>query len=179
MKSINNVHNNKIARIMLVGISAAAAIIWSSYPLVIRAHGERCETVECRMEVAAARSATANYHDIADALSNGFVASSPCIRNPTLGTMGFHYQNPSRVDQVVNAAEPEILLYLPDEDGVMQLLAVEYVVPNIGNPVPSLYGQPFHFNAARNRYELHAWIWRNNPAGMFEDFNPRLSCPGF
>jgi hypothetical protein len=23
---------------------------------------------------------------------------------------------------------------------------------------------------------LHAWIWQNNPAGMFEDWNPTVSC---
>ena len=26
-------------------------------------------------------------------------------------------------------------------------------------------------------YILHAWIWKNNPAGMFEDWNPKVSCP--
>ena len=25
-------------------------------------------------------------------------------------------------------------------------------------------------------YELHAWLWQHNPAGMFEDFNPRVTC---
>jgi len=25
-------------------------------------------------------------------------------------------------------------------------------------------------------YELHAWIWQNNPDGMFKDWNPSGSC---
>ena len=25
-------------------------------------------------------------------------------------------------------------------------------------------------------YELHAWIWKHNPSGMFEDWNPTVSC---
>ena len=30
--------------------------------------------------------------------------------------------------------------------------------------------QPIH-------YDLHAWIWEENSAGMFQDFNPNVSCP--
>jgi hypothetical protein len=26
-------------------------------------------------------------------------------------------------------------------------------------------------------YVLHAWIFEHNPAGMFEDWNPRVVCP--
>jgi MoxR-like ATPase len=26
-------------------------------------------------------------------------------------------------------------------------------------------------------YELHAWIWKHNPRGMFDDWNPRVVCP--
>jgi hypothetical protein len=26
-------------------------------------------------------------------------------------------------------------------------------------------------------YILHAWIWQHNPAGMFEDWNPTVTCP--
>ncbi|HET6580207.1 MAG TPA: hypothetical protein VFG66_17955 [Gemmatimonadales bacterium] len=35
---------------------------------------------------------------------------------------------------------------------------------------------------APNRYELpafhqvHAWVWRHNPHGMFADHNPSVSC---
>ena len=40
----------------------------------------------------------------------------------------------------------------------------------------------FHHFAAPNRYDLpafyalHAWIWDHNPAGVFENFNPTVSC---
>jgi len=26
------------------------------------------------------------------------------------------------------------------------------------------------------QYILHAWVWKNNPSGMFEDWNPAVSC---
>ena len=25
-------------------------------------------------------------------------------------------------------------------------------------------------------YLTHAWVWANNPAGMFADWNPKVSC---
>ena len=25
-------------------------------------------------------------------------------------------------------------------------------------------------------YILHAWVWGHNPAGMFVDWNPEVSC---
>lgn len=25
-------------------------------------------------------------------------------------------------------------------------------------------------------YELHVWLWRNNPLGMFAPYNPKVSC---
>jgi hypothetical protein len=26
-------------------------------------------------------------------------------------------------------------------------------------------------------YELHAWLWKFNPHGFFNDWNPRVHCP--
>lgn len=147
-------------------------------PTFLLAPSNGCESQECRKEVAAARIGTAQYHDINVALTDGFVQASPCVRRAGVGTMGFHYALASRIDQNIDPSEPEILLYLPDDNGVLELVAVEYIFPNVG-VVPSLFGQDYHFSATRNRYELHAWIWRHNPAGMFEDWNPKLNCPGF
>jgi hypothetical protein len=47
---------------------------------------------------------------------------------------------------------------------------------------PSLFGEPFEATGADNRYglppyySLHAWIWKNNPSGMFKDWNPKVTC---
>ena len=76
------------------------------------------------------------------------------------------------------AAEPELLVYMPGDDGVQHLVAVEYLVP--GSPddtPPELFGHQFHFTPLVSGWTLHAWIWRNNPDGLFEDFNPKLRCP--
>jgi len=45
-----------------------------------------------------------------------------------------------------------------------------------------LFGQAFSAVGTDNRYglppfyELHAWIWKRNPNGMFADYNPRVDC---
>ena len=50
------------------------------------------------------------------------------------------------------------------------------------SPIPALFGYPFlgpmepHFSGGPWHRELHAWIWANNPAGMFEPWNPAISC---
>ncbi|MDT8305926.1 MAG: hypothetical protein RRC07_08325 [Anaerolineae bacterium] len=42
---------------------------------------------------------------------------------------------------------------------------------------PAILGQSLHLNEALGVYVLHAWIWLGNPAGVFADWNPNVSCP--
>ena len=141
---------------------------------------ERCATIQCRKDLAAARAGTATYHDLAAAMGDEFVEPfnpNPCFTLPDAG-MGFHYIKPSRVNSTAVASEPELLVYMPGDDGIPHLVAVEYLVP--GSPddtPPQLFGQQFHFTPLVSGWTLHAWIWKENPAGMFEDFNPKLRCP--
>lgn len=143
--------------------------------------------------LAAAREATARYHDIGQAAGFGELrdaAGVACIDNAA-GGMGVHYVNGSRIDGVLDPAQPEVLVYEPQPDGSMQLGAVEYVVfasDWTGEDPPELFGHSFHYmpgqdEANPNRYglpafwELHAWVWTPNPNGMFADWNPRVTCP--
>ncbi|HVE55371.1 MAG TPA: hypothetical protein VNB22_00985 [Pyrinomonadaceae bacterium] len=141
--------------------------------------GGECETKECRQALTAAKKATAKYHDFQTAIDEGFVQLSPCVSVPGLGAMGFHYGNFGRImNPNADATEPEVLLYLPDEDGTMRLVGLEYVVPAPLVPAPPvLFGQTYFYSPERNSYELHVWAWRNNPSGTFAPFNPKLECP--
>ena len=160
---------------LLAALIAAANLAYGS-----TLHDEGCESIQCRKDLAAARAGTAAYHDLQAAIDDQFVEPfdpNPCFTLPD-AAMGFHYLNPSRVNSTLNAAEPELLVYMPGDDGVQHLVAVEYLVP--GSPddtTPELFGQQFHFTPLVNGWTLHAWIWRNNPDGLFEDFNPKLRCP--
>jgi hypothetical protein len=111
-----------------------------------------------------------------------------CIDMPGMGAMGIHYANVGLVgDGAINALTPEAVIYEPQEDGHLKLVAIEYVVLKAAwdahhTAPPSLFGQPFNFTAAGNRfglpdyYSLHVWLWKHNPAGTFAPFNPDVSC---
>jgi len=39
-------------------------------------------------------------------------------------------------------------------------------------------GMPMHILVpAVGFYIHHAWVWKHNPAGMFADWNPEVTCP--
>jgi hypothetical protein len=67
--------------------------------------------------------------------------------------------------------------------GQLRLAAVEWVErgPNSNPPgvseAPSVLGMPLHIlNPAVGFWIMHAWVWEPNPAGMFADWNPEVSC---
>jgi len=137
------------------------------------------------------RRANAKYHDVNVALADGFVPTEVCVSEPELGGMGLHYINPERLmDGEIDLLEPEILLYGETEKG-LKLLAVEYFygigapdapIPNPAPPAPVLFGRPFdgpmlgHEPGMPPHYDLHVWLWKANPSGIFAPFNPNVSC---
>ena len=135
--------------------------------------------------LAAVRAATAAFHDPNTAQAAGYVKVTGldyCFENPGVGGMGFHLINTGLLDTQLDAQHPEALVYTPGPNGQLQLVAVEYIVPAAAwdatgaTQPPSVLGQPLHLLAALQVYALHAWIWQPNPSGMFQDWNPRLSC---
>ncbi len=137
--------------------------------------------------VSAMKNATTAYQDIDAATAAGFVEVSPCVASPA-GGMGFHYANQSLVDEVIDATAPEVLLYEPTPTG-MVLVGVEFLVladawDAVSTALPELDGEPFADHrdpAARHglpfgHYDLHAWVWRTNPDGMWAPFHPQVSC---
>ncbi len=109
------------------------------------------------------------------------VALSECVEVPELGGMGIHYGNPTQLDNDgrLTLLRPEVLLYVPDADGSMALVAVEYIIGEDDWPYaepPEFLGQALHFNEQQRIWALHVWIGRANPSGLFADFNPEVSC---
>jgi len=137
-------------------------------------------TPEAQREIAHLREVTARFHNIAAANSAGWNAAVPgCFSDPQLGGMGFHFGNPKLLDGVVDADNPEFLLYEPTVGGGRQFVAVEYAVPFTAWTAPQppkLFGQYFHRNEAFGLWIMHVWHIRENPSGVFFDWNPRVSC---
>ena len=137
-------------------------------------------------QLAEVRASTSAYHLPEAAQEAGYdlvPGLDHCFDNPGVGGMGYHYINVGLLDLTLETDKPEAMVYAPGPNGQLQLAAVEYIVPaepwdSAGNASPpSVLGQSTHLNAALGVYVLHAWIWRPNPAGMFEDWNPRVVCP--
>jgi hypothetical protein len=51
-----------------------------------------------------------------------------------------------------------------------------------------LFGQPFDgpmegheplMPHSTHHYDLHVWLWKENPAGLFKPTNPTLTCAGY
>ncbi|MDQ4078160.1 MAG: hypothetical protein M3220_18175 [Chloroflexota bacterium] len=141
-------------------------------------------------QLAAVRRATARFHRVEVALQEGYVSTVQCVALPGVGAMGVHYSNPSLLrDATYDPLRPEVLVYEPQENGNFKLVAVEYVIfrapwVNAGNTADPMFGDvPFvrAFGPAAHgipdHYELHVWLWQHNPAGMFAQWNPQVSCP--
>ena len=133
------------------------------------------------------RDATAKYHRVDAAVADGYVVASPCEAIPE-GGIGVHYRRSALFDAVVDPAHPELLVYEPQENGNLKLVAVAFVVPalawaasHVG--VPLLGDQPFEDKRIPDwssppfpTYELHVWVWKHNPNGMYATTNPTVSC---
>lgn len=171
------------------GVAALGAV------LLAGAGTAGADTLAAQSSIAEVRAATARFTDVATAQAAGYgllrdAAGISCIDNAA-GGMGIHYVNVDLVlDPALDPAMPEVLVYDPDKHGNLRLVAVEYVVFDSDDRVapPSLFGRELHRLPGageplpQNRYglpafyELHVWAWKHNPSGMFEDWNPRVSC---
>jgi hypothetical protein len=134
------------------------------------------------------RRATKSFRDVDEALSAGYVAADECVSGPD-GAMGIHYTNPRLADDDrLNPRRPEILVYEP-RDERLRLVAVEYFRADADGRLDTDYDRPYMFGRGFDgpmeghepgmpvHYDLHAWVWKHNPAGTFAMWNPRVECP--
>ncbi|MGH3022103.1 MAG: hypothetical protein ACRDNI_00470 [Gaiellaceae bacterium] len=145
------------------------------------------------LQLLPAHFGTAGFLDVSTAEAAGYAEfrdaeGIACIEDPRKGAMGVHYVNGDLVgDSVLYPARPEAVVYEPTGTGGLELVALEYIVfqeawDATHRKPPTLFGQRFNLIAAPNRYgldpfyELHAWIWKPNPSGLFADYNPRVAC---
>jgi hypothetical protein len=133
----------------------------------------------------AAMLATAGFQDVATAEAAGYTSSLDtlgCFQDPTLGGMGVHYINQSLMDDKVDITKPEALVYELDATGhITGLVAHEYIVPIAAwhhQRPPRLFGVDFHKHPTLPLWVLHTWLWKDNPRGVFQDWNPAVrQCP--
>lgn len=164
--------------------------------------------------IAAVRAATERFRDVSVALAEGYIQdpSGMCITSAMeglprqLGAMGVHYFRPdvlgitgveprvSGVGTHTDFLSPSVLIYEPQADGSLELVAVENLVwagawKEAGNTAaPEFEDNEFYYmqdnplteadeaHGFEPHYELHMWVYRENPSGLFAPFNPGVSC---
>jgi hypothetical protein len=165
---------------------STAAIPWAADPTLAQA-------------LAALRDATDQFHDEAAARAAGYRPSAAGCESSATGAMGIHYGHPALLglvlgsnpttgtDAVIDPLRPEVLMYEPQDDGGRRLVGVEFVVYRaawdaLHDQPPAFFGIPFDQKFGANahghadHYELHVWLWRHNPRGMFSPWNPTVTC---
>lgn len=178
-------------RLLLIAVAAAllAPAAAQAHP---GPHGDRPEAGSRHSpELREVRRATREFRDIRAAQAAGYEAAGPCASDPKYGGMGFHYENRDLVDDgELEITKPEVLVYQPDRRGKLRLGAVEYFQADADQDLatdddrPFLFDLPFdgpmlgHNPQMPIHYDLHVWLYRHNPAGMFAMWNPTVRCPG-
>ena len=133
-------------------------------------------------DLALLRRVTASFQDFNVASHAGWKTQiTPCMTDPGgAGGMGFHYGNTLLIDGTASVDKPQLLLYEPEANGRLRLVAVEYIIPDTFVPrsatPPRLFNQDFQQVDAFQLWGLHAWVWRDNPSGIFAPWNPRVNC---
>lgn len=161
------------------------------------------------------RRLTARYRDVNVALAEGYVRDPMDLcdtaemmgRPKELGAMGIHYFRPDllgiteppnpRVNGTgthVDFKRPSILIYEPQADGRLELVAVENLVFKASWEAaghkrrPRYQGLRYDYMVDDPRtaideahmfephYDRHVWLYRHNPNGVFAQFNPNVSC---
>jgi hypothetical protein len=165
--------------------------------------------------VAAMRTAVERFQDVDVALAEGYIRdpADHCFgatnmgMPPEWGVMGIHYFRPDMLgitatDPKVDGNglhldwnQPSVLIYEPQADGGLELVAVENLVfraawEAAGNTAPPSYlGRAWDHmvdnpdtaeldeaHGFAEHYDQHVWVFRDNPSGVLEPFNPNATC---
>lgn len=170
-------------RSVLVSVLAGAALTAGTLVVASSSGAAAAPGTEATL-----RAVSARYHSVTRALDDGFLPTEECAELPGVGGMGYHFVHPGRLADPVDAEKPDILLYVEDGHGKLRLAGVEWLAPDPDQDLstsagrPTLFGQPFdgpmpgHGPGMPIHFDLHAWVWKANPAGMFAAWNPAVSC---
>ncbi|GAA0869531.1 hypothetical protein GCM10009116_13670 [Brevundimonas basaltis] len=161
------------------------------------------------------RAATERFRDVSVALAEGYLRDPMDLcdtaammgRPPELGAMGIHFFRPdllglselpgARVNGTgihTDFLRPAILIYEPQADGSLALVAVENLVfaeswKAAGHDAPpSFHGVVYdtmsddpstpidEAHSFEPHHDRHVWLYRDNPNGVFAPFNPAVTC---
>jgi hypothetical protein len=149
------------------------------------------------LELEQARAALDKYRDPVLAVHDGYFSTLGCVEYPkggregtmqyAPGGMGVHFLNLQLIAPALDPAKPQVLIYEPDGDK-LRLVAAEWFMPVQAAPQgpPTIFGKQLEgpmeghhplMPSGLHHYDLHVWLWKTNPSGVFSATNPALKCP--
>ena len=151
-----------------------------------------------KAQIDALRKSLEKYQDYKVAVRDLYLSTVGCVHYSgekiaghmeyAKGAMGVHFVNLT-VKGPPDPMKPNVLIYEP-VGKKLKLVAVEWLVPLTPDTkqAPSLFGQTFTGPMEGHEplipkefvhYDLHAWLFKDNPLGMFAATNPKVNCKGY
>jgi hypothetical protein len=173
-------------------VTASAIVLAGSSGLGSRAGADATSTVHLAPELRLAKAATARFRSVGEARAAGYAGPREgrraCVES-TSGGMGVHFASPTLMKSpILDVRRPEMLVYEKTGAGELRLVALEYFKSDADQDVhtqgdrPTLFGRAFdgpmpgHRRGMGVHYELHVWLWKHNPRGLFSAWNPHVRC---
>ena len=146
--------------------------------------------------LAATKAALDKYKDPMQAVRDGYFSTVACIEfhgdgghdnmSYKRGAMWVHLLNPATIGPALDSLKPQVLMYEPVGDKLV-LVGAEWFVPvAVAKTAPTLFGQTLMgpmeghqpiMPAGLHHWDLHVWLWKNNPNGVFSPTNSNVKCP--
>jgi hypothetical protein len=147
-------------------------------------------------ELQTAKAALSKYSDPFAAIKDGYFSTVACMDFPNgakdgtvdypPGAMGVHFLNAANIGPTLDPTKPQVLIYEPVGNKLV-LAGAEWFVPVQAAPngAPTIFGQTLAgpmdghepiMPATLKHYDLHVWLWKDNPRGMFTSTNSGVKC---
>lgn len=147
--------------------------------------------------LAATRAALEKYQDPVVAVREGYFSTLGCVDYPKggggpgemaykPGGMGVHFLNPALIGATLDSLKPQVLIYEPVGNR-LQLVAAEWFVPTaVSKEAPMIFGTKFDgpmeghapiLPVELHHWDLHVWLWKDNPNGVMHPTNSTVKCP--
>ncbi len=191
---MRNGHTRSLSATACVTIAALA----TAAPAILGAQAkQQGSTVTNVQAITAVRKALEKYKDPIAAVRDGYYSTVGCVDFPTGGTehgameykpgaMGVHFINMSYVSPKLDSTKPQVLLYEPVGDKLV-LTGAEWFVPTeVSKTPPTILGHQLMgpmeghapiMPAELHHWDLHVWLFKDNPNGMFSATNSAVKCP--
>ena len=155
------------------------------------------QTPELPEELAAVRATLDKYRDPVVAVHDGYLSTVGCLQYRGVGGegtmsygqggMGVHFLNVGLIGAPLDPSKPQVLIYEPRGNELV-LAAAEWFVPVevAGTERPTIFGRELGgpmeghhplMPEGLHHYDLHVWLWKDNPGGVFSPTNSTLTCP--